>query len=830
MKLTVPYFALLSLLALAVSSCNPTKRLQDDEVFLRKQRIKLSVTDTKHPVSREELTTVLRQKTNRRIFGVLRFNLWAYNAVSEERIAKAGLRKANRRASRNERRTSRGKAQLAEKTQTKWSWLKYTVGEPPAMLDSTGIEKSEGQISVYLQKNGFFNERVSHTVDLSRKGRRARLTFLVEPGIAYTIGSISYTSKDSLLASRMPFLLETSILKTGDQFRVEKLDEERERIARYLNNRGYFGFTKSYLNFEADSTAGKRQTNLKLVVGTSMKESVLDPTELVPVLHERYFIGDIYVHTDYDPTSLNAFESDTLDYKGITILSSGRPAIKPNLLNFTFYLKEGELYQRDKVDLTYRRFNNLGIMQSMNLRFQERMEGKTPLLDCHLYLKPAKRQSLSIETTGTHRSGILGVSANVVYAHKNVFRGAEILDFRIHTGLEAQPPLTRVEESEVQAGEDFGRALILNTFEIGPELSLVLPSLFPFNVERLSRNNDPSTRISASFNYQNRPDYRRTLSSLRLGYRFRETRFKTHLVDLMEINLIKIRNSPEFIERIESLNDLFLLNSYRDHFIAATGYAFQYNNQEPRFQRHHTFNSLSAEFAGNLLRGIFSAGGFAKDENDSYRLLGIRFAQYMKFENDFRYYVNSENRNTAVFRIDAAVGIPLNNLDVLPFEESYFAGGSNGIRAWQARTLGPGSYRDSTAALTFNNIGEVKIELNVEYRFDLAGSLKGAFFVDAGNIWLLNEDRIRQGSGFSGSEFLSELAVGGGFGLRFDFDYFLIRLDTGVQLKDPAKIPGERWFFEPKEEYNEYLFRLNPEDPARYRARANFNLGIGYPF
>jgi len=830
LKSTYLYLALLPLLVLVVSSCNPTKRLQDEEVFLKKQRIKLKITDTNHPVSLEELSEVFRQRTNRRIFGVLRFNLWAYNAVSQERIEKADLRKKERRALRNERRSARGKLPLQEKTQTKWSWLKYTVGEPPVLLDSASIEKSVSQLGVFLRKNGFFNEKVSFSVDRYRNGSRARLTFLVEPGIAYTIGGIAYTSKDSLLTERMPFLLSNSVLKPGDQFRVDKLDEERDRITRYMNNRGYFGFTKSYLNFEADSTEGNRRASLNLVLGTSMKESAMDPTLLEPVSHPRYFIGEIYVHTDYDPTSLNAVESDTSDYEGLTILSAGRPAIKPNLLNYTLYIKEGELYQRDKVDLTYRRFNNLGIMQSMNLRFEERIEGKTPLLDCHLYLKPAKRQSLSVETTGTHRSGILGVSANVVYSHKNVFRGAEILDFRIHTGLEAQPPLTRVEQSEVQAGEDLGKSLILNTLEVGPELSIVLPSLFPFNIKRLSRNNDPKTRISASYNYQNRPDYRRTLSSLRLGYRFRETKFKTHLVDIMGISLIKIRNSPEFQDRIEALNDLFLLNSYRDHFIAATGYTLQYNNQEPGFQRRHIFNSFSTEFAGNLLRGIFDIGGFSSPENNSYRLLGIRFAQYIKFENDFRLYLNSESRNTAVFRADAAIGIPLKNLDVLPFEESYFVGGSNGIRAWQARTLGPGSYRDSTAALTFNNIGEVKIELNVEYRFDLAGSLKGAFFVDAGNIWLLNEDRLRDGSNFSGGRFLSELAVGAGIGFRFDFDYFLIRLDTGVQLKDPAKVPGERWFFEPKEEYNDYLFRLNPDDPSRYRARANFNLGIGYPF
>lgn len=817
-------------LAWFFSSCNPTKRVQDGDVFLKKQSIKIEEAPASYQVDKEDLEVLLRQKTNRRIFLLFRLNLWAYNAISPERIEKAGIRKAERRAKRNARRERKGKELLPEKTQTKFSWFAYTVGEPPALLDSALTYKSRDQLEIFLKKKGFFDVNVEAIIDSTNNGKRAKVSYIITPGNPFLINSIVYRSNDPVLSQRLDAIKSASIVKQGNLFDVEVLDEERERIARYLNNQGYYAFTKSFIQFEADSTVGDHLVDVSMYLRNTLKESIYDPDSLELIPHQKFLIGEIYIHMDHDILIQDSFENDTLVYDSISILSNGELDFDPELLNYSLYLNEGELYQKDNVDVTYRRFNSLGVFRSVNLSFSERIQGEVAFLDCHIYLKPAKKQSMSVETTGTHRSGILGISANLVYAHKNVFKGAEAFEARIHTGLEAQPPLTLSNESQGGATSDLTRSLALNTFEIGPEFRLYFPRLYPFKQSTGGRNSDPSTIVNLSFNYQKRPDYQRTLSTLGIGYKFKETRFKTHLLNLAEISIIKIKKSAAFEQRLSELNDLFLLSSYRDHLIISSGYTFQYNNQESNRQLRHVFNSANIELAGNLMRLVSGSINSSKDEFGSYRLFDIRYAQFVLLDNDFRYYHNVGDRNDLVFRLNTAIGLPLENLDVLPFEKSFFAGGSNGMRAWQARTLGPGSYRDSTAAVTFNNIGELKLEANFEYRFELAGALKSAFFVDAGNIWLLKEDNLRKGSGFELAEFASEIAIGAGLGLRFDFDFFLIRLDTGFQLKDPAKIKGERWFFEPKDDYNQFLNNLNPSNPERYRMKATFNLGIGYPF
>jgi outer membrane protein assembly factor BamA len=820
----------LLMLTLFFSSCNPTKRLQDGDVFLKKQSISIENAPPEYKVDKEDLEFLLRQKANRKIFLFFRFNLWVYNMVPPGKIEKAEAKKVERRIKRSNKKIAKGKKPLKDKKETLWHWMAYTVGEPPAVLDSALTVKSKDQLEIFLKKKGFFDVTVDVKTDTVSSGRKAKIVYKINPGKPFLMREINYRSNDPVLSQSANYFKNTGLLKPGDLFDVEKLDEERERITRYLNNNGYFTFTKNYIQFEADSTAGDHLVDVGLFIKNPMKESILDPDSLELVPYEKYSLANIYIHTEYDPTRQNEVERDTLDFESIKILSNGPLDFKPELLNYTLYLKLGELYSKDNVDLTYRRFNSLGVFRSVSITFTENRKDGKPLLDCHIYLNPAKRQGMSLETTGTHRSGILGISANLVYNHKNVFRGAEAFEARIRTGFEAQPPLTLISEDEQQAGADLSRSLVLNTFEIGPELRLYFPRLYPFKFSSVGRNSDPSTIVNLSYNYQKRPDYQRTVSSLGISYRFKESKRKTHLLNLAELSVIKIDKSAAFEQRLSTLNDLFLQNSYRDHLVISSGYTFQYNNQENAKQPRYVFNSANIELAGNFMRLLGNTLGAEPDEFGSYRILDIRYAQFILVENDFRLYRNIGDRNDVVLRFNAGVGLPLDNLEVLPFEKSFFSGGSNGLRAWQARTLGPGSYRDSTAAVTYNNIGELKFEANFEYRFDLAGSLKGAFFVDAGNIWLLKEDDLRPGSGFSLKKFPGEIAVGAGLGLRFDFDYFLIRLDTGFQLKDPAKIEGERWFFQPKTEYNTYLQKINPLDPAVYRMKTTFNLGIGYPF
>lgn len=804
--------------------------MQEGEVFLEKQKIEIEDAGSDFPSDSEEMKEVLRQRTNRKILVILRFNLWAYNLVSDRRVEKSREHKAKRRARRNERRAEKGKKPLDEDWKTKWEWLKYTVGEPPVALDTTKTKKSVEQLDIFLKKRGYFNDSIRYEIRPTHDSTRATVVYTVNPGKAHYIRSLKYDIRDSQIAGRKDFFESTTLLKPGDRFSIEAFDDEREKVTSYLNNRGYYGFTKDFVMFEVDSTAGNYQVDLNIRIRKVREESG-DAGQVNSRDHKKFFIGDVYVHTNYSPTDRGYSPDDTLKHEDIMILFDGEPGVKPNLLNYTVFIRKGELYQKDDVESTYRRFNELGIFRAVNIRFDEQIgENGINILDCHIYLTPAKVQGVSLETTGTHRDPSLGIQANLGYRHKNIFKGAEALQFKLHTGFEAQPPVTTEEQVQGEGGESLSRQIVLNTFEIGPEVSLQFHRLFPIKVENLSKTNDPSTTFSAALNFQRRPDYQRTLSTFRWRYRFQETRFKTHVIDPIEFSVIRINKSQLFEDRLNQLNDQFLLSSYQDHLISATGYSFIYNNQEFKYQRKHMWNSVSLELAGSLLRLLHKGLGAEADEDGNYQMFDIQFAQYVKVEDDLRFYRNFKDKNTIVLRLNGGVGLPLNNLDVLPFDRSFFTGGSSGIRAWQARTLGPGSYRDSTAAVTYNNIGEVLIETNIEYRFDLTDLMKIGIFIDAGNIWLLEEDDIRPGSGFNKDRFLSEIAVGTGLGLRFDFDFFLIRLDMGIQLKDPAKVPGERWIWEPKDEYNQYLYDLNPTDPKRYVPRTVFNLGIGYPF
>ncbi|NNE55501.1 MAG: BamA/TamA family outer membrane protein [Flavobacteriales bacterium] len=297
------------------------------------------------------------------------------------------------------------------------------------------------------------------------------------------------------------------------------------------------------------------------------------------------------------------------------------------------------------------------------------------------------------------------------------------------------------------------------------------------------------------------------------------------------MSLIKIQKSQAFQDLLDRINDDFLTSSYQDHFIISLlGVGGTFNNQSLKRQRKTQFFTFNVEGAGVLPRVFMNVINAPANDDGEYSLAGIQFAHYTRVEADYRRYLTIDEKNRLVGRFASGVGKPWSNLEVLPFEKSFFSGGANSVRAWQARTLGPGSYRDTTALVTYNNIGEFKIEANIEYRFDVTPTFEGALFIDAGNIWLLNESSARPGSGLE-EDFYSEIAVGGGLGFRLDLDFFLIRLDLGMQLKDPAKIRGERWIWEPKTEYNQFIKKFYPEDPSKtYFPVVNFNLGIGYPF
>lgn len=832
-----PGIICLILLLIAQWGCNPARRIQDGESLLMKQEIEFTDVPAEFSVDADQLQPLLRQRPNRKVL-FTRFHLGVYNLVNPERMRTVQMREKGRIEKRIERKRDKGKTfteselkqMRADTTGWRW-WLRNTVGEAPVVFDSSKAEKSTEQLSVLLQKEGYFRNGVGYQVKYNKSGKKVKkLIYRVSAKPAYTIDTLRYTINDEGIQGRRSFIEATSTVKPGDRFSVDELDDERERIATYLNNRGYYSFTKDFITFKADSSVGSRRVEVEMVIRRT-QQPVPGTDSLVFRDHKRYFIGDIYIHTNYEPLDREYEPTDTLEVNGVYLLYRNELMIKPALLSFLLEFSKGDLYQRERVDKTYRRFINLPIIRSCNVKMKEAGDTAVNVLDCEIFLTQMKRQSLGAETGVTHRDGLFGLSGGLNFGNKNIFRGAETAQFSISGAVEAQQPLTLTQDEEI-TGADVADNIRFNTFEIGPEVRLNFPRFFPLRMNMFRRSNSPNTTLSAAFNYQDRPDYERQLYQFRYGITFTENVDKGSRIfwDIWELSTIKITKSEAFDELLNSLNDQFLRTSYQNHLISSGRISWQLNKQRTPLQKRYFYNQVTLEGAGNLPRLGFELSSRQVDEANSYEIAGIRFAQYVKLENDFRYYRRLDERNNVAVRFHLGVGRPGANLPVLPFEKSFFGGGSNGIRAWKPRTLGPGSYRDTTALVTFNNIGEVLIETSVEYRFDLTETLEGALFMDIGNIWLLEEEENRPGSGLEAETFLSELAWGGGLGLRFDFDFFLMRFDLGFQLKDPAKIPGERWFFEPKDEYAEFANRLRPDQPYNYFPQMNFNLGIGYPF
>lgn len=832
----VAVLALIGLLA----GCNPTRRLPEGQSLLVRQQVEVVDRPSGYKVDNNDLTSVLRQRPNRRII-FLRFHLGVYNLVNPKRQAAAHQKRAKKMERKISRKVKRGKELTSKNLREMradtlgWrDWLTNTVGERPVAFDSTLAERSRSQIQTVLAKNGYFGADVDYRVRYSNSKRKVkRLTYEVRPGVPYIIDTLAYNINDRGIERRADFLKATSTIREGDRFEVKKMDQERERITDYLNNRGYYSFSKDFITFKADSVLGNRKVRLDMNLRRPQAVTTVGDST-VTVDHVRYFIRNIYFHTDYNPADRTYEPTDTLKMKnadGVYILPRGELNLKPELLLYLLEFKPGDLYQKGRVDLTYRRIVQLPIVRSLNIRFTVVEDSDVALLDCDILMTQMKRQVVSAESGVTHRDGLFGLSGSLNFSHRNVFSGSELGRLTILGGVEAQQPLTLTQNLEIQR-VDITDNIRFNTFEIGPEVTLNFNRFFPFKMTQFRRSNAPRTTLSAGFNYQNRPDYERQLANFRYGVTFVENAEKGSRIfwDVWELSTIKIEKSEAFNELLDRLNDVFLLTSYRDHLISSGRIGWVMNTQRPQVQRRYFFNRIVFEAAGNIPRTLFEIAGAQRDEAGSHTIAGIRFAQYYKIENDFRYYRRVDERNAAAFRVHVGSGIPGANLGALPFEKSFFGGGANGVRGWRPRTLGPGSYRDSTAIVTFNNIGEIILEGSVEYRFDLTNTLEGAFFVDVGNIWLFNEEETRPGSGFEWSTFAGELAWSAGVGFRFDFDFFLVRFDFAAQMKDPSKVPGERWVWEPKDRWNDFVQLVDPGASQRFLPPVLFNLGIGYPF
>lgn len=827
----------------ALASCNSTRHVPEGELLLRRDRVVM----TERSVTSEELLTIAKQRPNKRILG-LPFYLYLYNLRDPETVQAKRVRKDSLCMEANVQRAASGK-----RLRTCDHAVRGRNGEPPVVLDPELLDRSAEQMRLYLQKEGWFRATVKdslqqrhrrlHPLGRDAKGRRhavlvdrgrafrkpkVDVEYHVQPGPRYRLRKVRFTVDDPQIEEYVRNTWASSLLKPGDPFDADVLDAERGRITERLRELGYLFFNRELVQYDADTAVGGHQVDLvlRLERAYAKRDRGLQGTPEGTI----YQIGTVTLSTTRAARG-RTVTPDTLVANGYQLLYEDRLSYRPAALLGAVFLQPESRFRQSYADRTYRRLTALRVFDRVDITYDTVGTGRPGLAHARIDLLPGKVQSMSLEGFATNRGGFLGTSVSAGYRHRNLFRGMGSVQAQLVLGLEAQQSFTGRGSNTSETTLGGSRSSIFNTVDIGPEVTFQFPQfLLPVRRERFARSANPRTTVNTVFNYQRRPDFGRTLAKTSFGYEWNETPTRSWGIFPAEVSVIKIpQRSDAFVDYLRQANDPVLTNSYTDHLIAGMRGVFTLNTQTAAKQRNAFFARVVGEWAGHpLLMPLRALGTETQDTsgNRFYTVAGIRYAEFVKVDTDLRWRRNLHEKSSVAFRLAAGAGLPYGNLKVLPFESAFFVGGANGLRAWRARSLGPGSF--SAPLLAFDRIGELRLEGNAEYRFKLVGYLEGALFVDVGNIWNWEEDPRKPGAAIS-SAFLSELAIGTGAGARLNFDFFIVRFDLGLQTKDPSLPRGERWIFEPKERHLARLEELTGT-AASYKPQLNFNLGIGYPF
>ncbi len=750
MSRVIRYISLLIIVLL--SACSATKYVPENKYLLDNVRIKSDIKNFKST----ELKTFLRQTPNSKMFDLISFNLGIYN--------------------------------LSGNNTDVWinRFLKR-IGNPPIIFDSTLTERSEVELQRFFKNKGFENAQVESSVVFNK--RKAKVTYNIISNNPYVINTIEYRIQDPIIKDLIEKDSSSSLIRKGNLFDVDVLDNERVRITRLLRNNGYYYFNKEYVRFLADSSLNTNSVDviirIRKMERTGKRNTVLRSN------HEVFSINSITYILVNDVLDINGYtnqktKKDTLFYKDKRIIYNNL-FINPSILDDNTFITIGDNYSEYDTEKTYRRINNLHVSQFLRIDFSE-----TPLLsdsirklDCTILLTPSNNQSFAIEAEGTNSAGDFGIAGKFGYTHRNAFTGGEKFGLQLRASNEAIGSIRNI--------------LSYSAWEIGGETTLQFPRLmFPFVDRDFQRNSNANTEFNLNYSYQTRPDFARTIAGIGLKYRWDSYRQSNmfHTLDFLELSYVYLPPysiSDEF--RNKYLNSSTLLKySYEDHLILRTGYSFSYTSKLLQQRRNGFSAKAGIETAGNSFYGIASLLKTPKQEN-SYVIGNIKFSQYIKLDGEYSYTQFLDPSNRIVYHIAMGIGIPYGNSSILPFEKRYYGGGANSVRGWQVRTLGPGSYNNNGITDYMSQSGDMRADFNIEYRTKLVWLLELGAFIDAGNVWTLLPYGEQVGGNFDINNIYREIALGYGIGIRFDFSYFLLRLDWGIKAYDPSKIGSDAWRF-----------------------------------
>ncbi|MCQ2375383.1 MAG: outer membrane protein assembly factor [Salinivirgaceae bacterium] len=751
-----------------ITSCNVTRMVPDDEYLLKSNQL----TVDQGNYNKQELTAYYRQKANKRAFGILKVKLATYNFAHRGR-------------------------------ERKWkNWLERTIGEEPVIYDSMLVVKTAKQFDLLLKNQAYYNAKINYAV--IKNDKKAKVLYDIKLGEKVIVDSVNFTIIDTVLTSIILNDSANTKLKYGVDFSLENLQAERDRIAQLVRNNGFYQFNADVIHFSVDTM--NNRADIQVIVDKSVR--LTEDGSVVKINSRKFSINNVFFYPEYDPQAAlrnkTQYHSlfDTTYYEPYYFLNQGKQHISARTLTKVNLIEPQQQYNASLVTQTSKYINSLRIFRLNNIVFNSIAENDT-ILDCHIQLTPLTFQSYSLNLEGTNTEGNFGVGGSASYQHRNLFHGAELFSLKFSGSWQRQP---KTETSDAY-----------NILEFGVESSLETPSfILPFRTEKLYRKLDPRTSLTVAYNFQRRPDYTRSITSLLTTYSWRTSDNLRFFASPIDLNVVKIPFRTEaFNKRIQGK---FIENSYKDYFIIGGRYSILHQKHNEITNQVKSYLRLNIDLVGNALHTLHQQTQNADTTNDGhYKIFGLQYAQFFKTDIDIRHYWQVDGNNQVVMRLYGGVAIPYGNATAVPFVRQFYAGGAESMRAWTVRSLGPGTYAESSDSTKSypSQTADIKLEANIEYRFNITESLKSALFIDAGNIWTYKEDSDRPGAEFKADTFYKQLAIGTGIGVRLDLNFAVIRLDGGIKVKDPTIVGNDSWVL-----FNE---------PFKFRS-ITWQFGIGYPF
>ena len=839
------------LIAIFISACNAVKRVPEGKFLLTKNQILVN----NKAIKDEAAFNQMYQTPNGTIAG-FRLRLALYNAANLNPDSTYQAKFSNK-PGKYERKAKWLSAKQVDRLGESFyykgihQFLKK-VGEPPVVIDTIKTQKTVNRLNNYYFNNGYFKAKTTYSID-TLKNKKAKVRYQIALSDPFILDTITKSITSPALDSLYNVSKESSFIQSGKQYKTNDFEEEKNRITTFFRNNGAYHFQPNNVTFDIDTIGKKNKANVNMIIKNYSYQKE-DSTYTVPF--KLFKISDVKIYTDFSAKNPPETVTDSAEYKGFHLYSHGKLKYKPSAITDAVFLTKGTYFGDYKTVLTNRSLNNLKIFGYPSIQYElDKKDSTAQSLIAKIYLSPRKKFSFGTTLDFTH-SNIqdFGIGGSITQTIRNVFNRAETLEIGFRGNIGSSKDFANPDDA------------FFNVTEYGINLKLNFPRIFlPFNTDKIiPKRMIPYTQISSGFNKQRNIGLDKENFTGLITYNWNPIRNNSVRVDLLNIQFVRnlnpdnyfnvygssynalnkiaknFNNNPSYVDGQNNLrinfgttgftNDVLTLQTSilpadkefkevlsieerrqrltENDFILGTSYTFRQSTKKDLQDNEFYQFKTKIESAGTLLSLLAKASNLEKNASNQYEIFNLPYSEYLKLELDYIKHWDLAKENIIAFRSFFGIAIPFGNANYIPFSRSYFSGGTNDNRAWQPYSLGPGS----TGSILDFNEANMKIALSAEYRFKIVGSVKGALFADAGNIWNVLDATDIESATFTSLKDLKEIALGTGFGLRYDLSFFVVRFDLGFKTYNPAYAIGSRWFKD-----------LN-------FTKSVLNFGINYPF